>query len=129
MTKRTYWISWYSGGYEDEGCVEQPPFQYWWTGQRSRPNEGMTDEQVKEAERLQNEDEDAYYAFMDAHSRSDGTAVALVSAESTDEIWQIVGKYFPDYEIRFCEGRDDDYVPGDRFPDFENRTSLYGPEV
>jgi hypothetical protein len=129
MTKKRYWISWYSGGYEEEGCKCDTPFQYWWTGQRDRPNDGMTPEQVAEAQRLEDEDEDAYYAYMDEHSRSDGTACALVDAESEDEIWQVIGSYFPDYEVRFIEGRDDDYTPGDRFSDFENRTSLYAAEI
>lgn len=129
MTKKRYWISWYSGGYEDEGCNLDTPFQYWWTGQRDRLNDGMTPEQVIEAARLEDEDEDAYYAYMDAHSKSDGTACAMIDAESEDEIWQVIGHHFPDYEVRFIEGRDDGHTPGDRFGDFENRTSLYAEKV
>jgi len=119
-----YWISWYSGGYEDEGCIEEPPFQHWWTGQRERPNCGLSDE--KYAEYLKIEDEDERFAFLDTYGKSDGTVCAAVDANSEDEIWEVVGKYFPDYKVRFCEERDSSWSPGDRFRDFENRTSLYG---
>ena len=120
---KRYWISWYSGGYESEGCVEEPPFQYWWTGQRERPNYGLSEEQYQQY--LLIEDEDEGSAFIDEHGKSDGTACALVEAESEDEIWEVIGKYFPDYEWRFCEPRELTYTPGDRFSDFENRVSLY----
>ena len=58
-----YWISWYSGGYEDEGCKLETPFQYWWTGQRSRPNEGLTPEQMTEYYRLFDKDESKARAY------------------------------------------------------------------
>jgi len=119
-----YWISWYSGGYVDEGCVEEPPFQYWWTGQRERPNYGLTPERLAEYEAFTDEDEGEDY--LDEHSRSDGTACALVEAESVYEIWKTVGKYFPDYRERFCEECEVGHTPGDRFGNFENRTSLHG---
>jgi len=121
---KRYWISWYSGGYEDEGCIEEPPFQYWWSGQRERPNHGLTPE--KYAEYMKIEDEDDANAFLDEHGRSDGTACAMVEAESEDEIWTVVARYFPDYEYRFCELREDGATTGDRFGGFENRVSLYG---
>ena len=119
---KRYWISWYSGGHEEEGCVDEPPFQYWWSGQRDRPNYGLSDE--KYAEYLKIEDEDEGDAFLDKHSRSDGTACAMVEAESVDEIWEVVGKYFPDYQERFCV-ECDAKAPGDRFGNFEGRVSLY----
>ena len=118
-----FWISWYSGGYKDEGCKEEPPFQYWWTGQRDRPNYGLSAE--KYAEYLLIDDEDEGDAFLDEHGRSDGTACALVEANNEAEIWPVISRYFPDYTFRFCEERDADYVPGDRFPGCEYRTSLY----
>lgn len=124
-----YWISWYSGGYEDEGCVGQPPFQYWWTGQRERENYGLNAEQYDKYMSLIEDNPDEADEFLDEHSRSDGTAVALVEAETEDEIWKVVAKYFPDYEWRFCEKREAGHNPGDRFSDFENRTSLYGKEA
>jgi hypothetical protein len=120
---KTYWISWYSGGYEDEGCVDEPPFQYWWSGQAERPNYGLTDEQ--HAAYLLLEEEDDADNFLDTHSRSDGTACAMVEAESVDEIWQVVGKYFPDYRERFCNERAHGVAVGDRFANFENKISLY----
>jgi len=120
---KRYWIGWYSGGYEDEGCVNEPPFQYWWSGQRDRPRWGLSDEQY--AEYMNIEDEDLGDAFLDKHSKSDGTACAMVEAESVDEIWQVIGKYFPDYKERFCEERAAGAVTGDRFGDFQGKVSLY----
>lgn len=121
-----YWVSWYSGGYADEGCVEQPPFTYWWTGSRDRHNHGLTDEQY--AILLTIEDTDKYYAFLDTFGKSDGTACACIDAESEDEIWTVIGKYFPDYEQRFIEEREFNYDPsvGGRFTSEEPiKTSLY----
>jgi len=36
----------------------------------------------------------------------------------------VVEKHYPDYEERFCEERESNFEPGDRFPGFENRVSL-----
>lgn len=121
---KKYWIGWYSGGYEDEGCVCETPFQYWWTGERDRPDHGLTPERLAEFNLIDNDDE--MYDFLDNHARSTGTAVALVEAESEDEVWETIAQYFPDYEIRFCEEREIDFSPGDRFLDFENRITLTG---
>ncbi len=121
---KRYWISWYSGGYESEGCIDEPPFQYWWTGQRERPNHGLTPEQLAIYEAI--EDEDEGYAYLDEHGKSDGTAVALVEADSVGQIWKVISKFFPDYKERFCEERDTDWTPGDRFGNFQNQTKLTG---
>jgi hypothetical protein len=118
-----FWISWFSGGYGDEGCKEQPPFQYWWTGQRDRLNYGLSAE--KYAVYLQIKDEAASHAFIDVHGRADGSACAMVEANNKDEIWPVIARYFPDYKFRFCEECDPDCTPGDRFPNYENRVSLY----
>ena len=122
-----FWIGWVSGGYVDEGCVIDPPFQYWWTGQRERPNYGLTPEQYVEYSKI--DDEDGQYEFLDEHSKSDGTAVALVEANNEDEVWVAIAKYFPDFEIRFCEECEVDYNPGSRFGGFENKVSLYEQET
>jgi len=119
---KRYWISWYSGYYEDEGCSE-PPFQVWISGSRERPNHGLSDE--KYAEYLKIEDEDEGYEFIDKHGRDTATICAMVEAESVDEIWQVVGKYFPDHKERFCEEQEDGAVTGDRFGNFEGKVSLY----
>jgi hypothetical protein len=124
---KRFWIGWYSGGYEDEGCIDEPPFQYWWTGQRDRPNYGLSDEKYAEYTKMvesEDYDENIGYDFLDTYGRSDGTACALVDAESMDDIWPIIAKYFPDYKERFCDERPLGQIPGDRFGDFENRTSL-----
>ena len=94
-----YWVSWWSGYYADEGCSE-PPFELWISGQRFRENEDPDSE------------------------RDECSICAVIDAENEDDIWKSVAKHFPDYEERFCELRDQDFVPGDRFPGFENRTSL-----
>lgn len=121
---KRYWISWYSGYYTDEGCTT-PPFQVWITGSRQRPNEGLTPELHARYRALQLFDEDQADEFLNKHAKDTATICAMVDAESEEEIWVAVGKHFPDYEQRFIEPCDVDSVPGDRFPNFENRTSLY----
>jgi hypothetical protein len=83
-----YWVSWWSGNYEDEGCTK-PPFQFWVSGQRER---GM--------------DED----------RDEESICAVIDSESSEDIESLIAKHFPDYEMRFCEERASDWEPGDRFP-------------
>jgi len=117
-----YWISWYSGYYADEGCTT-PPFQVWITGSRERPNYGLTPERLAEYNAFTDEDEADEY--LNEHSKDTATICALVDAESSDEIWEVIGKYFPDYEERFIEMREANHTLGDRFMDFEGRTSLY----
>lgn len=90
-----YWVSWWSGNYADEGCTN-PPFQYWITGQRNREDP----------------------------KKDDCSICAMIDASDEEEIWENISKYFPDFEQRFCELTSPDAVPGDRFPDFENRTKL-----
>lgn len=106
---KRFWVSWFSGGYEDEGCVGEPPFTYWWSGQRERPNHGLTEEQYAQYLEM---DDDEGDEFLDKHGRSTGTAVACVDAESEEEIWAVIAKYFPDYEQRFIEEREADFQPG-----------------
>jgi len=118
-----YWISWYSGYYADEGCTT-PPFQVWISGSRERPNYGLTEEQHKHY--LSLEDEDEMDEFLSEHSKDTATICAMVDAESEDEIWAVVGKHFPDYRERFIEPQESNAVTGDRFGNFENRTSLRG---
>ena len=92
-----YWVSWWSGLYEDEGC-SKPPFQVWVSGYRERRS--------------------------GAKDQDECSMCAVIESDSKDEIWEVVEKYYPDYEERFCEERESDFVPGDRFPGFENRVSL-----
>lgn len=103
VMKNRYWVSWWSGYYDDEGCTE-PLFQIWISGQRNRVKDGKID-----------------------NKRNECSICAVIDAESEDEIWEVVKKHFPDMEERFCELRDFDYDPsvGGRFRDFENKTSLY----
>jgi nitrogen regulatory protein PII-like uncharacterized protein len=117
-----YWVSWYSGYYADEGCTK-PPFQVWITGSRQRPNDGLTSELLAKYQKI--EDEDEAEEFINKYSKDTATICALIDAESEDEIWAVVEKHFPDYKQRFIEERTADYNPGDRFGNFENKTSLY----
>lgn len=116
-----YWVSWYSGNYEDEGCTK-PPFTFWVSGQCFRENDGLTPEQKEFADQI--EDEDEYDDYLDEHSRDDCTICALIDAPSEEAIWEVVVKHFPDYRQRFIEERAADYLPGDRFTAGEVVTSL-----
>lgn len=119
-----YWVSWYSGNYEDEGCTK-PPFTFWISGYSFREKNGLSDEQYEFSMTI--EDENEYYNYIDTHGRDDCTICALIDANSEDEIWPVVAKHFPDYRVRFCELRSDDYDPrgGGRFiHDGEISTSL-----
>jgi len=116
-----YWVSWYTGNYEEEGCTE-PPFTYWTSGQRSRPDDGLTPAQLEVASKIMDEDE--YDEYLNTHSKDDCTICALIDAPSEEAIWEVVAKHFPDYEYRFCEERPADYTPGDRFQAEKIITSL-----
>lgn len=94
-----YWVSWYSGNYADEGCTK-PPFQFWCSGTRDRP--GDTDK-----------DDEILCAVIDA-----------IGFSPEKDIHFSLKQHFPDYTIRFLEKKPDGWQPGDRFPGFENRTSL-----
>jgi hypothetical protein len=119
-----YWISWYSGYYSEEGCTK-PPFQVWITGSIGRPRYGLNEEQYATYQMLQALNEDGAEEFLSKFGTDTATICALVDANSVDEIWEVVGKHFPDYKERFCELCEAGYVPGARFRDSENRTSLY----
>ena len=102
---KRFWVSWWSGYYEDEGCTE-PPFQVWTTGQRFR--------------------EDINNPFNTDTERSDVSLCAVIDAPEEVFILPVIYKHFPDCEMRFCEQKRIDWQPGDRFQDFEGRTSLNG---
>ena len=110
-----YWVSWWTGNYVDEGCTE-PPFKHWITGQRGRANNGLNAEQLKLVAQIHDEDE--YDKFLDTYSRDDCSICATIDAESEYAVWELVSKYFPDYEPRFCEEKPADFdpvFPGSRF--------------
>lgn len=89
-----FWASWWSGYYATEGCTE-PPFQIWESGHRNRHD---------------GKDEMSFCAVLDATSEV--------------EIEEAVRRHFPDAEMRFCTQQDADFIPSDRFPDFEGKTAL-----
>lgn len=89
-----FWVSWWSGYYESEGCTK-PPIQIWISGERDR-----------------------------ADDKTELSICAVIDAESEKSIWRNICKYFPDYIPRFCEPKSADYVPGDRFPGFEYKTTF-----
>lgn len=92
-----YWVSWWS-----ELDPENVPFSYWVSGWRCNPK--ATD------------------PFADGAWNS-ASICALIDAPDKATLWDGVGKHFPDFEVRFCEEREPDYTPGDRFTG-GGRTSL-----
>lgn len=96
ITLKKFWVSWWTKYLASDGCT-QPPFQMWESGMKS--------------------DEDGLYTIS--------SMVALVEASEQQEIWSVIKNHFPDYEQRMCEPVADNWKPGDRFPDFQNRTNLY----
>ena len=101
---KRYWISFYSGYYGDEGCTA-PPFQVWISGESERRGH-------------------LPQSFESGSPKNDCTICTVVDANNENEIWESVGKHFLDYEKRFCDVVESDFVPGDRFPNFENKTTL-----
>lgn len=99
-----YWVSWTTGNYIDEGCTA-PPFQFWLSAQSAR-----------RAHLPQ--------TWPDGEEKDDCSLCAMIDAPNEEAIWTVIAKHFPDYEQRFISERADDAKPGDRFLDFENRTSL-----
>lgn len=100
MTKKRitrFWVSWWSGNYADEGCTN-PPFQFWNSGERDH--------------RGNNPD------------RTDCALCAVIDCDTKQDAIDCIKKHFPDAEMRFCEYRQSNFVPGDRFPGFENRTHI-----
>ena len=95
---KRYWVSWWSGYYEKDGCTK-PPFQIWVSGERDRINDNGV-------------------------MKNDLSICAVIDAENENQIWDAVGKYFPDYEKRFIDEAKADFSPGNRFPNFNNQTSL-----
>ena len=94
-----YWVSWWSGYWADEGCTE-PDFQLWISGQRDRENK-------------------------DPESNRDECSIcAVIDADNEQEIEEVIAEHFPDYEMRFCNPCEPDWVPNDRFPGFQGRTAL-----
>lgn len=92
---KRYWVSWFSGYYEDEGCTK-PPFQVWISGYRDRPKS----------------------------DRDECIICAVIDANSEKQIWEAVKKHFPDFKERFCEQKDVDYKPSGRFQNFEGKTTI-----
>lgn len=91
---KRFWVSWISGYYGDEGCTT-PPFQVWISGQMCRrPHLPQ--------------------AFESGNEKDDCIICAVIDAEKEEDIWPVVANHFPDYEQRFCEEREPDYVPGGR---------------
>ena len=86
-----YWVGWWSGNYADEGCTK-PPFKFWVSGQRERANDGPESK------------------------RDECSLCAVIDAENELAVEKLVAAHFPDYKMRFCEARPDDFVPDSRFP-------------
>jgi hypothetical protein len=102
---KRFWISFWTGNYADEGCLDAP-FQVWLSGQTDRRSH-------------------LPQKFESGEPKDDCSLCAVVDANSEEEIFPAVLKYFPDAEMRFCEPRPSDFVPGDRFGGFEGKTALH----
>jgi hypothetical protein len=83
-----FWVSWWSGYYEDEGCTA-PSFQIFISGYRDR---GTDD------------------------GRDECSICAWVQAESEEAVIAVIAEHFPDYEMRFCSPVEDEWKPNNRFP-------------
>ncbi len=97
-----YWVSWISGNYADEGCTK-PGIQFWVSGYAQRRSH------------LPQE-------FESGAEKDDCTICALIDAPNEEAVWAGVARHFPDYEQRFIEAVEHNAMPGERFPDFKNRT-------
>lgn len=86
---KRFWVSWYSH-VECEECQE-PPFEAWITGET--------------------------FCFDDADTEF--TYCADIGAETEDEVWEAIAKYYPDYRQRFISETDSDWIPSDRFQGHE----------
>lgn len=94
-----YWVSWWSNYCAKCGHTE-PPFQVWISGQSADDNSACK------------------------HRIGKASICAMIDAPNEEAIWKVVKKHFSDYEERFCNLDEPDAVPGNRFPNFENRTKL-----
>lgn len=52
--------------------------------------------------------------------------VAMIDAESEEQIWARIDQLFPACEHRFCSPQKSDAVPNNRFLGSHDRTSLFG---
>lgn len=117
---RRYWVRFYTGYYEDEGCRE-PPWPHWITGytiDRRHPYAPAYDPAGDDIVRSFRctEDEDIYDYLEDTYGRSDCTVVNIVDARNYQDMLRLIGTYFPDYFDMTCDEVARDYLPGSRFP-------------
>ena len=85
---KRFWVSWWSGNYADEGCTK-PPFQFFVTGYRDR---------------------------NDDSGKDDCSICAWIEAPSEQSVLDVIQVHFPDYEARFINEVESDFVPNNRFP-------------
>lgn len=114
---KRWWVSWWHGGYEDEGWKE-PSFKHWITGQRDRVNNGLSPEMLIIYNSTAFVDEGEMWDFLDQHGRDDASYVAVIDAPTEKDVWKIVEEFFPGCQQRFCNEREADYDPtkeGGRF--------------
>jgi hypothetical protein len=61
--------------------------------------------------------------YINDDNRNGFTLCAVIDAKDEGEVWKRVSKHFKRLEQRFCRKTESiEWKPGDRFPDFENRT-------
>jgi len=82
-----FWVSWWTGYYEDEGC-SKPGWTVWISGERETRSDG----------------------------RNEVSICSVMDAPSEDSVWNAISHHFPDYEERFCNLKPSDFEPNNRFP-------------
>ncbi len=95
-----YWVSWWSN-YCAKCKHKDYPIQVWISGQSANDDEACK------------------------HGTDRASICAVIDTDKDEEyIFSELKKYTPDLEPRFCNLDEPDFVPGNRFPNFENRTRL-----
>jgi hypothetical protein len=56
------------------------------------------------------------------------TFCAVIEAETVDDLWQNILKFYPDCEKRFCIQRPDNFTPPDKFTKYQEKVSFNPPK-
>lgn len=117
---KRFWCSWWHP-YHESFEMKDTELQIWVSGYRRLSEAGPYWKYYRKEVEVEEE-------CMDECS-----LCAVIDAESEDWIKDKIQEYFPGSGIRFIQEVDRDHVPGDRFPNFENKTKIdtapdIGPE-
>jgi hypothetical protein len=86
---KKYWVSWYTTRGEDNDAPDVD-FRHWLTSQGNRSDEDDPDTE-------------------------EWTICATIEAINEEDVWDQVASAWPNYKYRFCNVKEDDFKPGDRF--------------